>query len=342
LTEHWFQHWAGRLSILSSTYFGKIYTWKTEKYAQTRVKRSIIVTNNGFAVCNMVTLELKEFGETLAKRADTEGETWCSDLKKETDRIIRFLDTNGSKIISYEEFKEYLTYLDSYSFPHFVVKKVVDYLNPKQLEKLLPMFEEARIYSEKAYEKTEQYTRDLAKLVGKKIGLEQELVLCFSEIEFEEYLKTGELPKKEILEERKKLTILNFEDGNYELLTGKEAKNFEKEHLSEEESDEVQGMSAYPGNVTGTARIILTPEKEHEFDEGDIIVSGMTRPDYIRFIKKAAAVVTDAGGVLSHAAITARELKKPTIIGTLKATKIFQDGDLIEVDATNGTVRKKC
>jgi pyruvate,water dikinase len=70
------------------------------------------------------------------------------------------------------------------------------------------------------------------------------------------------------------------------------------------------------------------------FIEGDILVTGMTRPEYLPFVKKCSAFITDAGGMLSHAAITARELHKPCIIGTEIATKILKDGDLIEVDAT--------
>ena len=65
----------------------------------------------------------------------------------------------------------------------------------------------------------------------------------------------------------------------------------------------------------------------------------MTRPEFLPLMKKAAAFVTDAGGLLSHAAIVARELKKPCIIATETATKVFKDGDLIEVDADKGVVR---
>lgn len=65
----------------------------------------------------------------------------------------------------------------------------------------------------------------------------------------------------------------------------------------------------------------------------------MTRPEYIHLAKKSAGIITDAGGILSHAAITARELKKPCIIGTKNATQILKDGDLVEVDAENGVVK---
>jgi pyruvate,water dikinase len=85
-------------------------------------------------------------------------------------------------------------------------------------------------------------------------------------------------------------------------------------------------------------KIILDPLPEKPFDEGDILVTGMTRPDYIPYIKKSAGFITDAGGILSHAAITARELKKPCIIGTETGTKILKNGDMVEIDGEHGTV----
>jgi pyruvate,water dikinase len=66
----------------------------------------------------------------------------------------------------------------------------------------------------------------------------------------------------------------------------------------------------------------------------------MTDPHYLPIMKKAAAFVTDEGGLLCHAAIVARELKKPCVISTKVATKIFKDGDLVEVDANRGIIRK--
>jgi pyruvate,water dikinase len=70
-----------------------------------------------------------------------------------------------------------------------------------------------------------------------------------------------------------------------------------------------------------------------------IIVSASTHPDDLPIMKSAVAIVTDEGGILSHAAIVSRELKKPCIIGTKIATKVLKDGDLVEVDAEKGIVR---
>ena len=65
----------------------------------------------------------------------------------------------------------------------------------------------------------------------------------------------------------------------------------------------------------------------------------MTSPDYVPAMKRAAAIVTDEGGLLSHAAIISRELGKPCIVGTKVATKVLKDGYLIEVNANDGTIK---
>ena len=90
--------------------------------------------------------------------------------------------------------------------------------------------------------------------------------------------------------------------------------------------------------MKGKARIIIDPKKG-QFKKGEILVTGMTRVEFLPLVKKSAAFITDAGGMLSHAAITARELKKPCFIGTKIATKALHDGDLVEVDADKGVVK---
>ena len=69
-------------------------------------------------------------------------------------------------------------------------------------------------------------------------------------------------------------------------------------------------------------------------------MANTTHPTYVPGMHKAAAIVTNEGGIASHAAVVARELLKPCIVGTKTATKVLQDGDLVEVDATTGIVKK--
>jgi phosphoenolpyruvate synthase/pyruvate phosphate dikinase len=106
-----------------------------------------------------------------------------------------------------------------------------------------------------------------------------------------------------------------------------------------EEVDAIKGITANPGLVRGSAKIILSREDFHKIEQGDIVVASMTRPEFIQVLDKASAIVTNEGGITSHAAIISRELKKPCIIGTKIATKVIKDGDIVEVDANNGIVR---
>jgi len=106
------------------------------------------------------------------------------------------------------------------------------------------------------------------------------------------------------------------------------------------EIKELRGDMASPGVVRGKVKIIHSIKDLSKIKTGDILVTPMTKPDYILAMEKAAAFVTDEGGITCHAAIVAREMKKPCIISTKIATKVLKDGDLVEVDATNGTVKK--
>ncbi|MDP3244558.1 MAG: PEP-utilizing enzyme [bacterium] len=106
---------------------------------------------------------------------------------------------------------------------------------------------------------------------------------------------------------------------------------------------EIKGLVVSQGQgkkVRGKARIILDPAKVASFHKGEILIAPMTSPDYIFVIKKAAAIITDAGGLTSHAAIVSRELGIPCIVGAKIATKVLKDGDVVEVDAEKGIVRK--
>lgn len=103
---------------------------------------------------------------------------------------------------------------------------------------------------------------------------------------------------------------------------------------------ELKGQVACSGYVVGTVRIVFSSKDMPKVETGDILVSTATDPSILPAMQKASAFVTDMGGLTAHAAIVARELHKPCIVGTRIATKIFKDGDRVEVDANNGIVRK--
>jgi len=116
----------------------------------------------------------------------------------------------------------------------------------------------------------------------------------------------------------------------------------EKVEVTTERKVLVQGLPASPGLAAGKAHIIPTVDKINEFEEGEILITEMTAPDWVPAMRKAAAIVTNSGGMTCHAAIVSRELGIPCIVGTASrgkpATEGIPDGAMITVDATHGVV----
>lgn len=109
-------------------------------------------------------------------------------------------------------------------------------------------------------------------------------------------------------------------------------------HDTKNDINTIKGEAAYPGLVTAKASVVLRKKEVSNFTIGNILVAPMTTPHYLPAMVKAKAFVTDEGGVTCHAAIVAREMKIPCIIGTKTATKVIKNNDNITVDATNGKV----
>lgn len=105
--------------------------------------------------------------------------------------------------------------------------------------------------------------------------------------------------------------------------------------------DTLKGSTAFPGVAQGRVVVVDMDTMETvDFAEGDILVTRNTDVRYLPLMQRCGAIVTDLGGILSHAAIIARELKKPCIVGAKQATTLFKTGDRIRVDAQQGVMRR--
>jgi len=100
----------------------------------------------------------------------------------------------------------------------------------------------------------------------------------------------------------------------------------------------VRGLGAAPGRASGGVRLLSDPHETAAFRDGDVLVAHMTTPDWVPLMRRAAAIVTDSGGMTCHAAIVSRELGIPCVAGTGEATRKLRDGELVTVDATHGVV----
>lgn len=150
------------------------------------------------------------------------------------------------------------------------------------------------------------------------------------------------LSKKELIQ-RKKYFVYTFFNDRKNLVSGKSFAirvnkilctkiNLRKQRI-------IKGRTAQPGSTTGIVKIVHSIADIKKIRPGNILVSISTNPDLMPALRIANAIITDEGGIISHAAIISRELNKPCIIGTKIATKVLKDGDLVKVDANKGIVK---
>ena len=100
----------------------------------------------------------------------------------------------------------------------------------------------------------------------------------------------------------------------------------------------LRGLGASPGTATGRVRVLTSVDASSRLQPGDVLVAAMTSPDWVPLMRRAAAIVTDAGGMTSHAAIVSRELGIPCVVGTRTGTKTLRDGVQVTVNGRDGTV----
>lgn len=156
-------------------------------------------------------------------------------------------------------------------------------------------------------------------------------------------LKRGSLNESDVttISQRLEAYVFHSEADTIHIHQGEGAQRFIKDTFPPvADTKELRGTVASPGRAQGRVRLILSENQIEHLVEGEVLVTSMTDPDMVPAMKKAAAIVTDEGGITCHAAIVSRELGKPCVIGTKIGTKVLKDGDLVEVDATKGIVKK--
>lgn len=185
----------------------------------------------------------------------------------------------------------------------------------------------------------EPFFRELAKRKGER---DWKNLLYLLPWEMQDFLFTNK-PFLSQLHDRREFSLFTASTEKCTLVSGTKAqKFFEKLYTKEVNKKEqsVTGQCAFAGKVQGTVKIVLVRDDIKKMNTGDVLVSQATSPDLIEAMKKASAIVTNVGGLICHAAITSRELKIPCVVGTQNATTVFQDGDMVEVDATKGVIKK--
>ncbi|MEX0934105.1 MAG: PEP-utilizing enzyme, partial [Candidatus Paceibacterota bacterium] len=225
-------------------------------------------------------------------------------------------------------------------------------LNDKTTRENLKEFEyiknSGREYLNKLYFGSESYLTKILGILAKQFNLTDEILRLYSKRDILDLFDNQIVPEQTI-EVRRLAYVMVGKDGKLNYIDGKEAETIVSkfEVAQHEFYREIKGKTANNGVVRGSAKIIIADYGNFDglkkimetMNKGDILIAETTSPELMPACSKASAIVTNQGGMMSHAAIVSREMDIPCIVGTSNATDLIKDGDLIEVDGDNGVVR---
>lgn len=212
----------------------------------------------------------------------------------------------------------------------------------KKLE-MLPEYVFIRTYRLDIFTLSAYRIRGLLSEIKKRLGLDYDQLIHMTLWEISSALK-GELRVSSIPIEARMRNYATIQiDGNFEVIV--DEKRLHKLHdlktkKKVKEIKEFRGSVASRGKAKGPVKIVMHSTQITKIEKGDVLVAPMTSPDFVVGMLKVVAIVTDHGGITSHAAIVSRELGLPCIVGTKIATKVLRDGDFVEVDAEKGVIRR--
>ena len=319
----WMKIFGGKWSFLTFSILADIHGRVFKDLFKEGPEPVLFTVKNGFSSFYYTEEGLEKFRQGLADliREDSLLPSAMYDESLKTAEKIQRL-VKKEKCES-EDLRELIGLLYEFVPSYVFLKQCLEKLDDKK--RYLELCEDSR-------KKTEMLWYDFEEFII-KFSKRNDLIKYCSMDELEIFLEKNELPNE--LEKRKKSLMIH--DINKKIIrTGGEVDKFEKNLYSKLRF--LRGNIAYPGKIKGKARIVLDPSVVDKFDKGNILITQMTRPDFLPLMKKASAIVTDAGGQLCHAAIVAREMKKCCIIDTNIATKFFSDGDIVRINGNK--VRK--
>jgi phosphohistidine swiveling domain-containing protein len=226
-------------------------------------------------------------------------------------------------------------------------KKVLKKLSPSQrkLGELIHQLVYLKDHRDDVRFKVTFYIKNLYQEIAKRLKITLKELTFLTNGEIEKFLKEKIELKviKNKIQSRFQGYVIKKDHHEITILTGIAAKRLLKTIISRKAKGkritQIKGIVAMSGKAKGKVIIVKTDSDLKKVKEKSIMVAPFTRPHYLMAMRKSAAIITDEGGLTSHAAIVSRELKIPCIVGTKIATRVLKDGDLVEVDANKGVIR---
>lgn len=340
---------------------GVSYLYETALYANYLPHKSVSIITNGVVQEYMhkdTLLEMNAVGlaltaELVQARIDSMNLA-VENQKKSMDEILRNPLTQSTVQLAFASAGA-VTHAYYFFDPHFfdgIFEEAEINPEAREVVRLVQEYKNvAREYFNQVHFGDSSDTAQLLRKLSAVSGVSTDDLQSYSENEIVALL--GEVKvAPEMLVLRKKLYVLQSTEAGISVLLGREAEKFVAEFRSAKDSFSGVVLKGKVANapqaiVRGVVKCVTRDYNDsmrmwREMDEmkqGEILVTQTTDPEMMPALRKASAAITDIGGMLSHTAITARELGIPCIVDTKFATQVLKDGDLVEVDADNGIVR---
>lgn len=189
-----------------------------------------------------------------------------------------------------------------------------------------------------------RYMGYILKEISGRTGISCDLLSYFGTEDVERLRSLSDMKNfQKDLKERESGVFFIMDDDGERSASGEEHGRLLSQYEVLKQHDQIQtqelhGSCAMTGVVVGRVKICIDLQSIKRVKTGDILVASMTRPEFMPALKRAAGIITDEGGVTCHAAIVARELNIPAVIGTKNATKILKEGMIVEIRAHHGLV----
>lgn len=280
-------------------------------------------------------------------------ESYVREFHEYIDSSVGFFKSilNKGELLTAKEVREYMDlvaeHFTYYSKTEFFY---TDLLTENTMTMTVQEFDklklDGRAHLNKLIFENNGYIKSLVKKIAEQTGMSEEDLHFYSMNELVKLVTDDSRPSTDLIQSRKDGFFVSKDIH----LFGKESENIVSKFFSayRDVSDVIHGTTANGGRVTAKARVLIPDmndfdkitEEVENMEQGEVLVAETTSPEIIQACKKAAAIVTNQGGMLSHAAIVSRELGIPCVVGTDKDVVLsIKNGDLIEVDADEGIVR---
>lgn len=272
----------------------------------------------------------------------TFGESWneehyATEIKQLSEQKTEKLELELSKLKVYSKVrnKEFSEIVKKYGISKQDVQEFVDF----------GLALDARNEAEYFVSYAGQYLTPMAKEIAKRLYVSvSQLRLMYDEDMYSCLL--GKTSPEKVLEQKGDVVGygITADSVHRTLYTSSEAQQIYK-HVESyvkpvQGNDSDRGTCASPGKAVGKVRIVPSPDQCSKVQEGDVLITFATTVDYLPAMKRAVAIVTEVGGLTCHAAVVSREFGIPCVVALSDAMTKFKDGDMVEVDANKGIVKK--